>query len=61
MKTIKVLLGAVAMASVMSSCGYNTMVEKSEGVDAQWSQVDNVYQRRADLIPNLVAAVTGYA
>ena len=61
MKTIKVLLGAVAMASVMSSCGYNTMVEKSESVDAQWSQVENVYQRRADLIPNLVATVKGYA
>ena len=40
---------------------YNNMVTKSEGVDAQWSQVENVYQRRADLIPNLVNTVKGYA
>ncbi len=37
------------------------MVSGSESVDAQWSQVENVYQRRADLIPNLVATVKGYA
>lgn len=37
------------------------MVEKQEAVTAQWSQVENVYQRRADLIPNLVATVKGYA
>lgn len=46
---------------LLCSCGYNTMVEKQEQVDAQWSQVENVYQRRADLIPNLVATVKGYA
>ena len=40
---------------------YNDMVVKSENVDAQWSQVENVYQRRADLIPNLVNTVKGYA
>jgi LemA protein len=40
---------------------YNTMVTMSEAVDAQWSQVENVYQRRADLIPNLVNTVKGYA
>ena len=40
---------------------YNTMVVTSETVDAQWAQVENVYQRRADLIPNLVATVKGYA
>ncbi|MCD6178756.1 MAG: LemA family protein [Bacteroidales bacterium] len=40
---------------------YNNMVSGSEVVDAQWAQVENVYQRRADLIPNLVATVKGYA
>lgn len=40
---------------------YNHMVTTSETVDAQWAQVENVYQRRADLIPNLVATVKGYA
>ncbi len=40
---------------------YNNMVTKGESVDAQWSQVENVYQRRADLIPNLVNTVKGYA
>lgn len=40
---------------------YNSMVTADEGVQAAWSQVENVYQRRADLIPNLVATVKGYA
>lgn len=41
--------------------GYNNMVNLDEQVKAQWSQVENVYQRRADLIPNLVSTVKGYA
>lgn len=40
---------------------YNSMVKLDEGVEASWSQVENVYQRRADLIPNLVSTVKGYA
>lgn len=40
---------------------YNKMVEKEESVSAQWAQVENVYQRRLDLIPNLVNTVKGYA
>jgi LemA protein len=45
----------------LSGCGYNTLVSLQEGVDATWSQVENVYQRRADLVPNLVATVKGAA
>jgi LemA protein len=45
----------------ITGCGYNKMVEKEENVAAQWSQVENVYQRRADLIPNLVNTVKGAA
>lgn len=56
----KVLL-YLLLIPFFTSCGYNTMVEKQEAVDAQWAQVENVYQRRADLIPNLVAIVKGYA
>ncbi|HLW06802.1 MAG TPA: LemA family protein [Marinilabiliaceae bacterium] len=61
MKTIKFILVALLAAPLFSSCSYNTMVEKRESVDAQWAQVENVYQRRADLIPNLVNTVKGYA
>jgi LemA protein len=45
----------------ITSCGYNTMVTLDEGIGAQWAQVENAYQRRADLIPNLVNTVKGYA
>jgi LemA protein len=46
---------------VVPSCSYNSLVRKSQTVDQQWAQVQNVYQRRADLIPNLVATVSGAA
>lgn len=46
---------------LLSGCGYNTIQQKDEAVTAAWSQVLNVYQRRADLVPNLVATVKGYA
>ncbi len=51
----------VLIIPFITSCGYNRMVEKEEKVAAQWSQVENVYQRRADLIPNLVNTVKGAA
>jgi LemA protein len=52
----------VALASLtLSGCGYNTLQTQDEGVKAAWSEVVNQYQRRADLIPNLVATVKGFA
>jgi LemA protein len=54
-----IVLGIVFYSSIRGS--YNQMVSFDEGVAEQWSQVENVYQRRADLIPNLVATVKGYA
>jgi LemA protein len=56
---IIVVLLLVAYSSIKGS--YNDMVTMQEGVTAQWSQVENVYQRRSDLIPNLVSTVKGYA
>ena len=53
-----VIVGLLAISDVRN---YNGMVTKSEGVDAQWSNVETSYQRRADLIPNLVSTVKGYA
>ena len=50
-----------AAALVFSGCGYNRMVGLDEAVSAAWAQVENVYQRRMDLIPNLVETVKGYA
>src|SRR5215210_6394994 len=46
---------------LVPSCSYNGLVRKSQSVDAQWAQVQSVYQRRADLIPNLVQTVAGAA
>ena len=61
MKRIKTIIILLFAATTLSSCGYNSMVEKNEAVASQWAQVENVYQRRADLIPNLVNTVKGYA
>lgn len=52
---------AFVLLGLLSSCGYNTMITKQEKIQSQWAQVENVYQRRADLIPNLVNTVKGYA
>lgn len=61
MKKLRNLVLLLFAAITLSSCGYNSMVEKSETVEGQWAQVESVYQRRADLIPNLVNTVKGYA
>jgi LemA protein len=61
MRKIAVVLIAVVAVFLFSGCGYNKMVELDEQVKSSWSQVENVYQRRADLIPNLVNTVKGYA
>ncbi|MFT6845415.1 MAG: LemA protein [Flavobacteriales bacterium] len=61
---MKSILKTIAFATVtllMTSCGYNSMVEKDESITEQWAQVETQYQRRADLIPNLVSTVEGYA
>ncbi len=60
MKTLSFIVMLIATA-LLSSCSYNTMVEKQEATTSQWAQVQNAYQRRADLIPNLVNTVKGYA
>ncbi len=54
-------LGAVLLAVLLSGCGYNEFQSKDEITKAAWSEVVNQYQRRADLIPNLVNTVKGYA
>lgn len=61
MKRLFPILMVALMGTSLQSCQYNSMVSKEEAVTAQWSQVENVYQRRADLIPNLVSTVKGYA
>ena len=52
---------AAIAALAISGCGYNDIQRKDEGVNAAWSEVVNQYQRRADLIPNLVETVKGFA
>jgi LemA protein len=58
---IRIVLPAVALGLTLSACGYNTIPTLEEQAKARWADVQNQYQRRADLIPNLVATVQGYA
>jgi LemA protein len=59
---ILAVLGLLVLIVIaMAGGSYNRLVKLSQGVDAQWAQVQNVYQRRADLVPNLVATVSGAA
>lgn len=59
-KFMTFVLAMVVMCS-LSSCNYNSLVEKQQNVEQSWAQVENQYQRRADLIPNLVNTVKGYS
>lgn len=61
MKNLLKLLTAFSLALTLSSCSYNSLVQEREAVTAQWANVETAYQRRADLIPNLVNTVKGYA
>jgi len=63
MNFIKKTFVTLALASTLtlSGCGYNTLQVKDEAVTASWAEVQNQYQRRADLVPNLVNVVKGYA
>lgn len=63
MKSFKKLTTALLLASSLSlsGCGYNSLQAQDEQVAASWSEVVNQYQRRADLVPNLVAVVQRYA
>ena len=60
-RTLWIVLGVVAVVVVWVVSSYNALVGKQERVSEAWANVETVYQRRADLIPNLVATVKGYA
>jgi len=68
MKKLAVIIGVLVVLGLfvliliaVAGGSYNRLVKLSQGVDSQWAQVQNVYQRRADLIPNLIATVSGAA
>jgi len=58
---ILLVVGVLVLLAMMLGSGYNKLVGMDENVNTSWAQVQNVYQRRADLIPNLVETVKGYA
>jgi LemA protein len=60
-KILLVLVGLLVIAGLLTVSSYNGLVGLQQGTDAQWAQVQNVYQRRADLVPNLVNTVSGAA
>lgn len=61
MRRFLVLVAAVLLMGMLSGCGYNAMQANEEAVTAAWGNVESAYQRRNDLIPNLVEVVKGYA
>ncbi len=58
---LRAILAIISLGLTLSACGYNTIPTLQETAKARWADVQNQYQRRADLIPNLVATVQGYA
>lgn len=58
---LRAVFAALALGLSVAGCGYNTIPTAEENAKAKWADVQNQYQRRADLIPNLVATVQGYA
>jgi LemA protein len=60
-KSTIIIVASLALLGLGLAGAYNRMVSLAQAVDAQWGQVENVYQRRADLVPNLVATVKGAA
>ena len=60
-KSTIIVIALVAIAAIWGVSAYNGLVKMDEGVNTAWSNVENQYQRRADLIPNLVNTVKGYA
>lgn len=60
-KTLIIILAVIAVFAIWAVSTYNSLVGEQQKVEEAWAQVENVYQRRADLIPNLVETVKGYA
>jgi LemA protein len=61
MKNLLIVIGILILIFLMGSCSYNSMVKLDEDCKSKWGTVESQYQRRADLIPNLVATVKGVA
>jgi LemA protein len=61
MRSLMLKLATLLLVLNLTGCGYNTFQQLDEEVNANWSEVLNQYQRRADLVPNLVSTVKGYA
>lgn len=60
-KSLWIVIAVVALLVVFGISSYNSLVSMNENVNGKWSQIENMLQRRADLIPNLVSTVKGYA